>query len=160
MPKPNLPLLLIEDSPSDALMLEEVLLRDPLNSFELTISERLETGLEILRQRKRDLVLLDLGLPDSQGLKTFEKLHKEFPDLPVVVLSGLMDERLALEAVQAGAQDYLVKGPTSWEIAPRAIRYAYRTQAVGTGFTPPPGRTRNSIRKWIIARTAFGTEGD
>ena len=130
MTKSNIPLLLIEDSPSDALLLEDVLNSDPLNSFELTISERLETGLEALRRQKHDLVLLDLGLPDSQGLKTFEKLHKEFPDLPVVVLSGLMDERLALEAVQAGAQDYLVKGPTSWEIAPRAIRYAIERKRV------------------------------
>jgi PAS domain S-box-containing protein len=94
----------------------------------LTVSERLETGLETLRGRTFDLVLLDLGLPDSQGLDTFQRLHEEFPSMPVVVLSGLMDERMALEAVQAGAQDYLVKGPVSWEIAPRAIRYAIERQ--------------------------------
>jgi diguanylate cyclase (GGDEF)-like protein len=70
------------------------------------------------------VVLLDLGLPDGQGIESFELVHGAFPEKPVVVLSGSKDERLALEAVQAGAQDYLVKGPTGWEIASRAMRYA------------------------------------
>ena len=124
MTKLTIRILMIEDSESDALLLEENLNQDTLNSFEFTICERLESGLETLREHGFDLILLDLGLPDSQGLGTFEKLHAAFSDMPVIVLSGLMDERLALEAVQSGAQDYLVKGPTSWEIAPRAIRYA------------------------------------
>ncbi len=109
MTKPTIQILMVEDSKTDALLLEEILGRDGLNSFEFTPSERLKSGLEMLHKQKFDLVLLDLGLPDSQGLETFEKLHSEFPDMPVVVLSGLVDERLALEAVQAGAQDYLVK---------------------------------------------------
>jgi diguanylate cyclase (GGDEF)-like protein len=70
------------------------------------------------------VILLDLNLPDGKGLESFEKLHGAFPDKPIVVLSGLTDERIALEAVQSGAQDYLVKGPIGWEIASRAIRYA------------------------------------
>jgi PAS domain S-box-containing protein/putative nucleotidyltransferase with HDIG domain len=128
MTKPAIQILMVEDSETDALLLEEILNRDTLNSFEFTRSERLKSGLEMLYKHKFDLVLLDLGLPDSQGLETFEKLHKEFPDMPVVVLSGLVDEKLAFDAIQAGAQDYLVKGPTSWEIAPRAIRYAIERQ--------------------------------
>lgn len=128
MTKPSIQILMVEDSEMDALLLEETLSRDGLNTFEFTFSERLKTGLEILHQQKFDLILLDLGLPDSQGLESFEKVHNKFPDIPVVVLSGLTDEKLALEAVQAGAQDYLVKGPTSWEIAPRAIRYAIERQ--------------------------------
>jgi PAS domain S-box-containing protein/putative nucleotidyltransferase with HDIG domain len=128
MTKPSIQILMVEDSETDALLLEETLSQDGLNSFEFTLSERLKTGLELLHQQKFDLILLDLGLPDSQGLESFEKVHNEFPDIPVVVLSGLTDEKLALEAVQAGAQDYLVKGPTSWEIAPRAIRYAIERQ--------------------------------
>ena len=128
MTKPAIQILMVEDSETDALLLEDALSQHGLDSFEFTRSERLKTGLELLQKQKFDLILLDLGLPDSQGLKSFEKVHSEFPDIPVVVLSGLMDEKLALEAVQAGAQDYLVKGPTSWKIAPRAIRYAVERQ--------------------------------
>ena len=128
MTKPVIQILMIEDSQMDVLLLEEALSRDALNSFELTTSERLNSALEVLHQRKFDLILLDLGLPDSQGLETFQKLHIKVPETPVVVLTGLMDEGLALEAVQSGAQDYLVKGPTSWEIASRAIRHAIERQ--------------------------------
>ena len=124
MNKPVIQLLLIEDSQTDALLLEDALRQDVLNLFVFTMADRLELGEEALRKQEFDLVLLDLGLPDSQGFESFEKLHQVNPDTPVIVLSGLADEKLALEAVQAGAQDYLVKGPTSWEIAPRAIRYA------------------------------------
>src|SRR6266508_5951003 len=116
MTKPAMQILMIEDNELDALLLEEILSQDTLNSFEFTLSERLDSGLETLHRHEFDAILLDLGLPDSQGLETFVRVHKEFPDIPVVVLSGLMDERVALEAVQFGAQDYLVKGPTSWEI--------------------------------------------
>ena len=124
MNKPALQILVIEDSQTDVLLLKEALSRDAFNSFALTIAERLSSGLETLRKRKFDLILLDLGLPDSQGLETFQKLHVEFPEIPVVVLSGLLNEQIALKAVQSGAQDYLVKGPTSWEIASRAVRHA------------------------------------
>ncbi len=128
MNKPTNHILMIEDSPTDVLLLKETLSRDAFSSFELTISECLSSALETLREKKFDLVLLDLGLPDSQGLETFQKLHQAYPETPVVVLSGLMDERLALEAVQSGAQDYLVKGSTGWEIASRAIRHAIERQ--------------------------------
>jgi diguanylate cyclase (GGDEF)-like protein len=122
--KPLIYVLLIEDNPADALLLREAVRDNGLSSFEFTIAESLMSGLELLRQTQFDVVLLDLGLPDSQGLKSFETVHSAFPEIPVVVLSGSSDQRLALEAVQSGAQDYLVKGETGWEIAPRAMRYA------------------------------------
>jgi len=116
--------LLIEDNPTDALLLHEAVREDALSSFEFTVAESLKSGLELISQKHFDVILLDLGLPDSQGLASFETVHGAFPDKPVVVLSGLADQKIALEAVQSGAQDYLVKGPTGWEIASRAIRYA------------------------------------
>jgi diguanylate cyclase (GGDEF)-like protein len=122
--RPLIHVLLIEDNPADALLLREAVRDDGLSSFEFTIEESLMAGLELLRQAQFDVVLLDLGLPDSQGLKSFETVHSVFPEIPVVVLSGSADQRLALEAVQSGAQDYLVKGPAGWEMAPRAMRYA------------------------------------
>lgn len=124
MNTPLIQVLLIEDNPADALLLREAVREDALSSFDFTIAESLKLGLEFMRQNQFDVILLDLGLPDGQGLESFEKLHGAFPDKPIVVLSGLTDERIALEAVQSGAQDYLVKGPTGWEIASRAIRYA------------------------------------
>ena len=104
--------------------MREAVREDALSSFEFTIAESLKSGLDLLRQNQFDVILLDLGLPDSQGLKTFEAVNQEFPEKPVVVLSGTADQIIALESVQSGAQDYLVKGPTGWEIASRAMRYA------------------------------------
>jgi diguanylate cyclase (GGDEF)-like protein len=122
--RPLIQVLLIEDNPDDALLLREAVRDDALSSFEFTVAENLKSGLEFLRQNEFDVVLLDLGLPDSQGLASFETIRNTYPEKPVVVLSVLADEKLALEAVQSGAQDYLVKGPTGWEIASRSIRYA------------------------------------
>jgi diguanylate cyclase (GGDEF)-like protein len=124
MDKPVIKVLLFEDNDTDALLLQEALAKDNLSSFEFVTVERLNAGLEVLRAGNFDLILLDLGLPDSTGLETFERVHYEFPNIPLVMLTGLMDEKLALEAIQAGAQDYLIKGQVGWEIAPRAIRYA------------------------------------
>ena len=120
--------LLIEDSEIDALLLREALAGDLLGQFEVTAVERLSAGLQLLAQQHFDVVLLDLGLPDSQGLATFEKLHAAAPEVPVVVFSGNLDTGAATEAVQRGAQDYLVKGQTAWDSAPRAIRYAIERQ--------------------------------
>lgn len=116
--------LLIEDNPADTLLLREAVREDGLSSFEFTVAQKLKIGLDLLRDEQFDVILLDLGLPDSQGLDSFETVHSKFPEKPIVVLSGSKDERLALEAVQLGAQDYLVKGEASQEIVPRALRYA------------------------------------
>ena len=124
MTQPIIHVLLIEDNPADALLLREAVREDALSSFKFAVAESLNLGLEFLRQNHVDVVLLDLGLPDSQGLQSFESVNGAFPEKPVVVLSGSTDQTLALEAVQSGAQDYLVKGPTGWEIASRAMRYA------------------------------------
>jgi len=122
--KPLIHILLIEDNPTDVLLLREAVREDALASFEFMVADSLKSGLEFLGQNQFDVILLDLGLPDGQGLESFETVHGAFTDTPIVVLSGSADERLALEAVQSGAQDYLVKGPIGWEIASRAIRYA------------------------------------
>ncbi|MBI5295672.1 MAG: PAS domain S-box protein [Chloroflexi bacterium] len=117
-------ILLVEDNPADALLLRDSLSSDLLTDFQVTVAERLRQGLEELGARPYDVVLLDLGLPDSQGLETFEAAHAEFPNIPMIVLSGMSDELLALQAVQSGAQDYLVKGEASWSFGARSIRYA------------------------------------
>jgi len=124
MTKPAINVLLVEDNPADVVFLREALSADALATFDVTIVERLSAALDILQQRAFGVILIDLGLPDSQGLATFTRVHQDFPDLPVVILSGLTDETLALQTVQAGAQDYLVKNPVGFAASARAIRYA------------------------------------
>jgi two-component system sensor histidine kinase/response regulator len=122
---PPIQILLIEDNPTDALLLRETLAEAPSARFALTHVERLGEALERLAGGGRfDVVLCDLSLPDSDGLDTFQRVHAHAPRLPIVVLSGTDDETLSLRAVQAGAQDYLVKGQVTGNLLARSIRYA------------------------------------
>lgn len=86
--------------------------------------KRLNEAIAQLKKSSFDVVLLDLSLPDSQGLNTVTKLHTEVPDIPIVVLTGLDDRDVALQAVVQGAQDYLVKGKITAELLDRTIKYA------------------------------------
>jgi signal transduction histidine kinase len=116
--------LLIEDNPGDADLIEEILSGSAGTQFNVVMADRLVKGLDRLAAEPIDVVILDLSLPDSKGLDTFLRLHKHKPALPVVVLSGLNDEALALKAMQAGAQDYLVKGEIDGTWLARSLRYA------------------------------------
>lgn len=118
--------LVVEDNPTDALLVRTVLTRSQAGKFEVTEIDRLNGALEILREREFDVVLLDLALPDSRGLETYHRLRSVVGvHLPaVVVVSGLRDEAVAVEAVKAGAQDYLLKSYQIGDSLPRAIRYA------------------------------------
>ena len=124
MEKNKLSILLVEDNPADVLFLREALAQDALADFELTVVESLTSAREALPKQTFHASLLDLGLPDSNGLDTFLKLHLSAPELPVVVLSALDDEEVAMQSMQAGAQDYLVKRPQDFPSAGRALRYA------------------------------------
>jgi len=117
-------ILVIEDNPGDFRLLQTSLSEVGETSFELVHENRLAGGLERLAREEVDLVLLDLGLPDSGGLGTFTRLHQQAPNPPVIVLSGTESEEWAVEAVRLGAQDYLVKGQVSGPLLVRAIRYA------------------------------------
>jgi len=117
-------ILLVEDNPSDVLMLREVLAEAQAVSFQVTHVERLSAALQQLAAQRFDVVLLDLSLPDSLGLDTFAAMRAQAPHVPIVVLTALDDEALAVQAVQAGAQDYLVKGQPEGVLLMRALRYA------------------------------------
>ncbi|HUE95540.1 MAG TPA: Glu/Leu/Phe/Val dehydrogenase dimerization domain-containing protein [Longimicrobiaceae bacterium] len=117
-------ILLIEDNPVQTRLIQSLLGSAAGPAFNVEATDRLETGLERVRQGGIDLVLLDLVLPDSRGLETFFRFHSEAPDTPVVVQTGLDDLTLAAKAVESGAQDYLVKGQISAEVLTRSIRYA------------------------------------
>ena len=117
------PVLLIEDNPDDADTLRE-LLREVRAPVRLTGVETLAAGVAALGREPFALMLLDLSLPDSQGLATVERALAAAPHLPILVLTGLEDEALGAAAVHAGAQDYLVKGQSDGAALVRAMRYA------------------------------------
>ena len=118
-------LLLIEDNPGDAGLIREMLAEAKGMSFELEWTETLSEGIARLALGGIDVVLLDLALPDSTGLETLQRLRAASPWAPVVVvLSGLSDEEISLQAVQEGAQDYLIKGQVDSSLLVRSIRYA------------------------------------
>lgn len=117
--------LLVEDNAGDARLIREILVEArPWPALELVHAERLSAGLSHLASDGVNVVLLDLGLPDSQGLETFLSVHACAPHVPVVVLTGLNDEAVALRALHEGAQDYLVKAGLESDQLPRAVRYA------------------------------------
>ncbi|MCX6909534.1 MAG: response regulator, partial [Verrucomicrobia bacterium] len=125
-------ILLVEDNPDDATLLQITLNEGPRGQFELVHVERLEAALKRLKEQTFDLVLLDLSLPDSRGLETFRKLHHQSPGIPVVALTGLDDEMVAITAAKEGAQDYLVKGQFNRGLLVRAMRYAIERQRAET----------------------------
>lgn len=116
--------LLIEDSAGDARLIREFITESGGRAFEVEWAKRLDAGLERLARGDISVVLLDLSLPDSHGMATFLNLRARVPAVPVVVLSGLADETLAVQAVHEGAQDYLVKGQGDGRLLVRALRYA------------------------------------
>lgn len=116
--------LLIEDNPADADLIEEILGDIEGSPFEIIHAEMLADGLDCLAKGGVDVVLLDLSLPDSHGLETFTSVRAKTSKVPIIVLSGLNDETVALAAVAEGAQDYLVKGRVDSEVLSRAMRYA------------------------------------
>ncbi len=120
----SLQILFVEDNPTDVFLLAETLEEVRTSQFGLTHVKRLDEALALLQDKSFDVVLLDLGLPDSQGLETFSRMQREHPTVPILILSGLDDDTLAVRAVQDGAQDFLVKGNINGGVLTRTIRYA------------------------------------
>jgi len=121
--------LLIEDNPGDARLIKEMLSEVNGALFDLETADRLSDGLTRIQKGGIDAVLLDLGLPDSAGLDTFEMVYDQAPEVPVVMLTGLDDTELALEGVRMGAQDYLVKDRVDGDLLARTLRYAIERKA-------------------------------
>ena len=117
-------ILLVEDNPGDAQLIREMLVDTPELAFHLELAGCLGDGLKALQAPDVQLILLDLGLPDSQGVATFLRLHEQAPHLPVVVLTGLDDKTAAVTAVRAGAQDYLIKGQIDSQLLVRSLSHA------------------------------------
>lgn len=124
--------LLVEDNPGDIQLIHNLLAEAPSVHFTWEHVEQLSIATKILSTEPFDLVLLDLSLPDSQGLDTFSRLYPHAICLPIVILTDFDDEPFALKAVQAGAQDYFVKGQLDGELLVRALRHAIQRKRTET----------------------------
>jgi phosphoserine phosphatase RsbU/P len=124
MDEERVKILLVEDDPDDVYVMRNLLGDRWDGPFELVHVELLASAVERCEEEKFNVVLLDLCLPDSTGLETFFTLFAHAGEVPIVVLSGYNDERIAVKAVQSGAQDYLVKGQLTDSLLIRSIRYA------------------------------------
>lgn len=116
--------LLVEDDPDDVVLVRAALNEDPSTTFALTVVSEASQAVRQLAARRFDVALLDLSLPDAQGLDGFSMLLGHARKTPIIVLTGLDDEAVALQAMQGGAQDYLVKGRVTDGLLVRSIRYA------------------------------------
>ena len=117
-------ILLVEDNPVEARLLCETLAEVGSTPFEVEQVERISEARELLSRTNTDVVLLDLSLPDAHGLESIERIYDAAPKVPIVVLTGLNDEALAVKAVRDGAQDYLIKGQIAGPMLERSLRYA------------------------------------
>ena len=117
-------ILLVEDNPADHHLFRQMFAEVQHVPYELLHASRLSAALQRLELETVDVVFLDLGLPDSQGLDTFQRLYRQVPHTPIVVLSGDSNEEWAAEAVRQGAQDYLIKGEVNGALLLRSMRYA------------------------------------
>jgi signal transduction histidine kinase len=122
--------LVLEDNPGDAGLLQQELSAEVLIDVNLTVAPRLSDGLDLLGIRQFDAVLVDLNLPDSQGMATFERLRAAVPEVPLIVHTGVHDDAIALRALRGGAQDYLVKGPGIGPALIRAVKFAIERHRV------------------------------
>jgi DNA-binding response OmpR family regulator len=123
-------LLLVEDNPGDARLLREMLNEQASHGIELTHVVCMVDAEKHLALCTVDMILLDLGLPDAQGLGAVRRAREAAPRMPLVVLTGLDDESLATQALQEGAQDYLIKGQIEARGLLRALRYAVERKAM------------------------------
>lgn len=123
-------ILLIEDNPGDARLVEILLDESDFLNFTIVNKQSLTEGIEALNNEDFGIVLLDLTLPDSRGFETLQRLIKAHPDVNVIVMTGISDKALGLNAVKVGAQDFLMKGGFDSELLAKTLRYSVERKGV------------------------------
>lgn len=145
MREESIKLLLVEDDAGDRKIVTLALAQfSDVVDFNIETAETLSEAIENLKNKDYNVVLLDLGLPDSRGLDTVQKTHEANPNIPIVVLTGLADEETGLEAMEKGAEDYLVKGKILEHTLIKTIRYAIERK-----------RVENKLKEAVEAKEKF-----
>ncbi len=135
-------ILLIEDNPVDASIIQKMLGQAREIPFEVECMDRLYLGMERLAAGDIDVILLDLSLPDSEGFETFARTFAQAPNVPIVIVTGQDDEKGAVEAINRGAQDYLIKGEIDIKPLSRSIRYAIERKRIEEALRESENRFR------------------
>jgi PAS domain S-box-containing protein len=128
--QPSAKILIVEDNEMDALLLQDTLKEAGSPRLELTVAGNISKAILQLTENRFDIVLSDLSLPDCHGLETFNQLYAHAPETPIILLTGFENESLGLEAVRAGAQEYIVKGTMNGKALWRIISYAIERQSL------------------------------
>lgn len=152
MPEALVKILIIEDNSSDIDSLQDLFAEIRTISFTWAIQESLLEAIHYLRHETVDVVLLDLMLPDSQGIATYEQLQAAAPNVPVLIVADAIHEQTALQAVYQGAQDYLIKNQLSSELLVRAIRYALEHKQLENALQESDARS-HELEQWVNERT-------
>ncbi|MEI6444467.1 MAG: hybrid sensor histidine kinase/response regulator [Nostocales cyanobacterium ELA583] len=146
----TLKILLIEDNLAEARLLQEFIKLTKSQNFSLVHVQRLQEAINQLNSEKYDIILLDLTLPDSQGLASIPQLLKQNPTNPIIVITNTNDEELAIEAVRQGAQDYLVKRHINPDTLVRSCRYAIERKQ----FLEQLNKVNQTLETQVEERTA------
>ncbi len=144
----SIDILLFEDNLGDASLLEEML-EEFKNLYSLKNVETLEEGLNALNTTYFDIILLDLGLPDSDGIDTLIEVNKKTPNMPIIVLTGLNNEEIGILAVKMGAQDYLIKREIDSKLLTRSINYSIERKKIEIELQ----KTQESLEEKVKERT-------
>ena len=154
-------ILLVDDDADYCRLVKMALLKSRQSvRFAVEMAGSLTSGLECLKNESFDLVLLDLGLPDSSGLETFEMVHRLYPCVPVVMLTGLEDQQVSIDAIKKGASDYLVKGADSFlDILIRTIVYALERKREEEALQVSERNYRNLINRSADAIVVIDKNG-
>jgi DNA-binding response OmpR family regulator len=116
--------LLVEDNPGDARLIQEMLSLDDTHNYDLVHSKRLDDGIKMFIKEKFDVMLLDLGLPDSEGMETFDIMKYNAPDIPIIVLTGFKEDVFEKGTVGRGAKNYIVKDELNTKLLTKSIEDA------------------------------------
>ncbi|MCX5708244.1 MAG: ATP-binding protein [Candidatus Omnitrophica bacterium] len=149
MDEKRIKVLLIEDSVFDTKLIKDLCRESCSNQFELDQRENLSEAFKALKEKNFDLILLDLTLPEAEGLETLAKVNGRYPRIPIIVLTRTDDETLALKSVSMGAQDYLIKGQVDGVILKRSIRYGIERKQMEEELR----KHRENLEELVAART-------
>ena len=151
--------LVVEDNPADFRLLQEALFDVGAFNVKLTGVDMLRKAIQLLESEEFDVALLDLSLPDTEGLEGLTQIQQAVPALPVVVLTGHNDSELAVIAVREGAQDYLVKGQVDGHLLVRAMRYAEERKRVLLELKRSEERFRSLLENALDIITVIDADG-